>query len=118
LQRARAQGLKVNTLLALLAKHASAELPPSLVKAIRRWEQRGNEARLERRLILRLSRPEVLDELRRSQAGRYLGEVLGPTAVVVKEGAAAQIFSALTSLGLLAEDATESDIIVREDNHK
>lgn len=103
LKKAQAQGLKVSQLLSLLAKHASAEIPPVFVKALKRWEVNGTEARVETQAILRVSRPEVLDELRKSKAGRFLGELLGPTAVIVKGGAVPKVLAALAELGLLAE---------------
>jgi hypothetical protein len=107
LARAKEQGLKVEQLLSLLAKH-SAGIPPVLVKALKRWEVNGTEARVERQVVLRVSRPEVLDELRKSKAARFLGESLGPTSVIVKAGAVSQVMAALAELGLLAEDRSES----------
>jgi hypothetical protein len=109
LARAGRQGLKVNQLLRLLAKNAAAEIPPAFIRALKRWERSGSEARIETRAILRVSRPEVLDELRRSKAGRFLGEVLGPAAVVVKEGAVPQVLAALAELGLLVEEVRGED---------
>jgi hypothetical protein len=105
LKSANEQGLKVGQLLTLLAKNASAEIPPTFVRALKRWEANGTEARLETQTVLRLSRPGVLEELRKSKAGRFLGETLGPTAVVVKPGAGGRVLAALAELGLLAEDA-------------
>ncbi|MEW6092891.1 MAG: helicase-associated domain-containing protein, partial [Chloroflexota bacterium] len=104
LKRAREQGLKVSQLLSLLAKNASAEIPPAFVKALKRWEIKGTEARLETQTVLRVSRSEVLDELRKSKAGRFLGESLGPAAVIIKPGAQSKVLAALAELGLLAED--------------
>ena len=106
LRRAREQGLKVEHLLALLAKHAEAGIPPTLVKALKSWESRGTEARLQSQVILRVSRPEILEELRKSRAARFLGESLGPTSVVIKSGAQSKVLAALTEMGLLAEDET------------
>jgi hypothetical protein len=103
LMKAKAQGLKVGQLLGLLAKNAAAEIPPAFVKALKRWEANGTEARLETQTILRVSRPEVLDELRKSKAARFLGEILGPTTVVVKPRAQAKVLSALAEMGMLAE---------------
>ena len=91
-------------LLALLAKHADAGIPPTLVKALKSWESGGTEARLQSQVILRVSRPEILEELRKSRAGRFLGESLGPTSVVIKSGAQSKVLAALTEMGLLAED--------------
>lgn len=106
LTKAKEQGLKVEHLLALLAKHADAGIPPVLVKALKRWEANGTEARAETQVVLRVSQPEVLKELRRSKAARFLGEPLGPTAVVIKPGAQSKVMAALAELGLLAEDDT------------
>ncbi|MBI2757409.1 MAG: helicase-associated domain-containing protein [Chloroflexi bacterium] len=107
LTKAKEQGLKVEHLLALLAKHSDAGIPPVLVKALKRWEVNGTEARAETQIVLKVSRPEVLEELRRSKAARFLGEPLGPTTVIVKGGAIQKVMDALTELGLLAEDLTE-----------
>jgi hypothetical protein len=103
LTKAKEQGLKVEHLLALLAKHADAGIPPVIVKALKRWEVNGTEARVETQVVLRVSRPEVLEEMRRSKAAKYLGEILGPTTIVVKSGAIQKVMEALTELGLLTE---------------
>jgi Helicase conserved C-terminal domain len=107
LSRAKEQGLKVEHLLVLLAKHADAGIPPTLVKALKRWEANGTEARAETQIVLRVGRPEILDQLRKSKAARFLGEPLGPAAVVIKSGAQSKIMAALGELGLLGEDTTE-----------
>lgn len=106
LARAKKQGLKSEHLTGILQKHASAPLPPPFVRALQRWEANGVEARLESLIVLKVSRPEVLNELRASKAGRFLGEILGPTTVAVKEGAQPKVLAALAEMGLLAEAAT------------
>ena len=103
LTRAKEQGLKVEHLLALLAKHSDAGIPPTLVRALKRWEVNGTEARVQTQIILKVSKPEVLEEMRRSKAARFLGEVLSPTTVIVKSGAIQKVMEALTELGFLAE---------------
>ncbi|MFA5874170.1 MAG: hypothetical protein WC832_09390, partial [Anaerolineales bacterium] len=107
LKKAGEQGLKVSQLLSLLAKNVPAEIPPAFVRALKRWELNGTEARVEVQTVLRVSRPEVLEELRKSKAGRFLGEMLGPVTVVVKPGAQTKVLAALAELGLLAEEVHE-----------
>ena len=107
LSKAREQGLKVEHLLSLLIRHTDAGIPPSLVKALKRWEANGTEARLQTQVILKVSKPEVLEEMRKSKAARFLGEVLSPTTVIVKSGAIQKVMEALTELGLLTEDLSE-----------
>jgi hypothetical protein len=106
LKKAKEQGLKVEHLMVLLSKHAAAGIPPVLVKAFKRWDVNGTEARAETQIVLRVSRPEVLEELRKSKAARFLGEPLGPTTVVIKTGAQSKVMAALAELGMLAEDTT------------
>jgi hypothetical protein len=102
LARARQQGLNTNHLLLLLRRH-SAAVPPTLARAVDRWEQNGPEARLERVVVLRLSTPDLLAALRSSRAARFLGEPLGPTTVIVKEGAADKVLAVLAEMGYLGE---------------
>jgi hypothetical protein len=102
LARAREQGLRVGHLLSLLRRHALT-VPPSLAKALDRWEEHGSEARLERLLILRLRSPEMLQALRTSRAARYLGDPLGPTTVIVKPGAGEKVIAALAEMGYMGE---------------
>jgi hypothetical protein len=44
-----------------------------------------------------------MEEMRKSKAGKYLGEMLSPTAVIVKSGAIQKVLAELAELGLLAE---------------
>ena len=103
LTKAKEQGLKPEHLLALLVKHTKDKVPPSLVKALKRWEVNGTEARVQTQVILKVSKPEVLEEMRKSKAARFLGEVLSPTTVIVKSGAIQKVMDALTELSLLTE---------------
>ncbi len=103
LTHAKEQGLKAEQLLAMLVKHTNGNVPPSFVKALKRWEVNGTEARVQTQVILKVSKPEVLEEMRRSKAARFLGEILSPTTVVVKSGAIQKVMDALTELGLLTE---------------
>ncbi len=110
LKRAAEQGLKVSHLLGLLAKHTGGQVPPVFVKALQRWEANGTEARVESLTVLKVSKPEVLNELRASKAARFLGEILGPTTVVLQSGAEAKVMAALAEMGLLAEMNQNSEV--------
>jgi len=103
LTKAKEQGLKAEQLLALLVKYTKDTVPPAMVKALKRWATNGTEARVETQVILRLSKPEVLEEMRKSKAARFLGDVLSPTIVIIKSGAIQKVVDALAELGLLTE---------------
>jgi hypothetical protein len=104
LKRAKEQGLKAEHLLGILRKHASAPIPPPFVKALQRWEINGTEARIETLTVLKISKPEIMEELRKSKAARFLGEIIGPTTVVIQSEAQAKVLAALAEMGLLAEE--------------
>ncbi|NJD59506.1 MAG: hypothetical protein C3F13_04010 [Anaerolineales bacterium] len=103
LQKARKQGLSVNQLVSLLNHHAKV-VPPSLIKALARWEQHGSEARLEEMVVLRVDSEEVIQALRKSRASRFLGETVGPTTIAIKPGAVDKVLGALAELGYLGEN--------------
>jgi hypothetical protein len=94
----------VEHLLTLLARHAGAGIPAPVTKALKRWEQAGTEARTESQVVLRVSRPEIIKELRASRAARFLGQPLGPTAIIIKPGAQGRVIAALAEMGILALD--------------
>jgi hypothetical protein len=102
LNNAKRQSLQISHLLALLNRYASA-VPPILVKALERWDERGTEARIEQAFVLRLSSPDILKQLRASRAARFLGAPLGPTAIIVKPGAREKIIAALAEMGYIGE---------------
>jgi len=108
LARARLQGLRINQLVLLLRRYAST-VPPNLVKALERWEERGAEAHLERMLVLRVRSPELLHELRVSRAERFLGDPLGPTTIAVKPGAWEKVLGILAEMGFLGEWTIEKE---------
>jgi hypothetical protein len=103
LKRAAGQGLKASHLLSLLAKQTGGQIPPVFARALQRWESNGTEARIETLTVLKVSKPELLNELRASRVARFLGEIIGPTTVVIQAGAQSKVMAALAELGLLAE---------------
>ncbi len=106
LTHAKEQGLKAEQLLSLLVKYTNGNVPPALVKALKQWDVHGTEARVEKLLVLRVNRPEILEEMRKSKASKFLGEILSPTAVIIKSGAESKVLAALAELGLLSEIET------------
>ncbi len=103
LQHAQDQGLKVDQLLKLLQKHSASRLSKNVIKAIKRWDEQGIEASIGHHLILRVHNPEILKELKRSKAARFLGDSLSPTSAIVNPGAWSKVQKALGELGVLTE---------------
>ncbi len=107
LERARQQGLRSAHLIRLLRKAGSDPLPPPLVQAIERWEQRGVEARLQQAVLLRVENPAILAALRKSRLSRHILEEISPSLVLVRPTAKKAILAELARLGYLGVDEAE-----------
>ena len=104
LQAASEQGLETHHLLAILTMAGEGPLPPALSHAVKRWALQGQEAGMEHVLIVRVSRSEILDELRKNKAtSRYILERLGPTTAVVHENAWPKFIKAAAENRILIE---------------
>jgi hypothetical protein len=103
LAAARTQGLFPSHLLKLLQRFCITPPRPSLARALQRWEEAGTEAIVESVEMLRVTSPIVLNRLRDSQAARFLGEPLGPTAIILKAGTRDMVLRTLADMGYLAE---------------
>lgn len=103
LAAARKQTLRVTHLETLLRKYGSVPPTPSLIRALQRWEDHGGEVSLEIMQVLRVTSPEILQEIMKSKAARYLAEPLGPTAIVMKPGAMEKVTRLLIESGYLGE---------------
>jgi hypothetical protein len=103
LAAARKQNLRVSHLETLLRKYGSVPPTPGLIRALQRWEDNGSEVSLESMQVLRVTSPEILKEIMKSKAARYLAEPLGPTAVVMKPGTKEKVTRLLIESGYLGE---------------
>lgn len=102
LSQAAQQGLKTSHLETLLRKYGQ-KLPPSLSQALDQWDKHGRQAYIHPCVILRVDTPEILQELRQSPAGRFLGDLLGPTAVIINSSAVDKVSAMLARLGYLSD---------------
>jgi hypothetical protein len=112
LTRAAHKGITVPRILDFLQRAAggpaAAQAQPAwegLSGALRRWEGRGSEAVLREAAVLKLSNAELLDLLRGTPSVRdYLGEAVGPAAVLVKKDGLLALRAALAALGILVDE--------------
>lgn len=104
LGNAREQGLELRHILAILTQAGGETLPPTLSSAIKRLAAHGQEARLEQLVIVRVSKPELLDTLRAARStARYIVERLSPTTAVIPESAQLAFIRAAAEQRILVE---------------
>lgn len=111
LREAAEQGLKVSHLLQLFQQAKTKNIPPSLVQQLERWEKYGSEATLEKVILLRLARPELLPLLQKNQrTSQCILAVLNNQNLLLKPGKVEQMRLGLAELGLLADVKIDSDV--------
>jgi hypothetical protein len=103
LKNATNQGLQAEQLSTLLARHAGGALSASLVTALQRWTTNGSQASLKQVVLLRVTSPEIMIEIRNSPIGRFLGEPINPTTVILPATAVEKIIPRLMELGYICE---------------
>lgn len=103
LKNATCQGLQAEQLSTLLTRHAGGSLPASLVTALQHWNTNGSQASLKPVVLLRVTSPEIMVEIRNSPVGRFLGEPLSPTTVILPATAVEKIIPRLMELGYICE---------------
>jgi hypothetical protein len=105
LARARRQGVTAEQVIAFLVRASDRRVPPKVLDGLRRWRDRSGAVRLERGVILRVKRPEILTTLRGDPiVAPLLGETLGPQAVLVPQANAQRVRHWLVEQGYLDEE--------------
>lgn len=107
LLKAEEQGLHLNQLLQLLEKEKAAVVPESLRRLEERWSRHGQEAVIQKVLLLRFSREEACTEFLKQAAGRFTLEENNSLSVVIKEKQLDGIVRLLNEMGILAEISTD-----------
>ncbi|MBN1679504.1 MAG: helicase-associated domain-containing protein [Anaerolineae bacterium] len=105
LQRAAQQGIEADAIRAFLRRSGGHALADSIDHLLDRWAQGGQaEAWLTHAVVLRTESPETMRTIQDTpDLRRYLGAALGPTAVLVRAGQEADLFSALQHHGILVD---------------
>jgi hypothetical protein len=107
LERARQQGLEIKHLITLLRKSTGGQIPPTLLQALERWERLGFQTSLEKVILLRVASKEMIANLSKTRAGRFLGEKINDTMVIIKPGGEGAVRDALAECGYLPDSRLE-----------
>jgi len=103
LKKAEEQGLRLSQLLQLLEREKALAVPESLRRLEERWSLYGQEALIEKVLLLRFTQADARTAFLKQAAGRFTLEELSPLSFVVNEKQLDGIIRLLNELGILAE---------------
>jgi hypothetical protein len=105
LQRAADQDIQADAIRAFLRRVSGGELPAGFVKLLDQWEKTGQaDVWMTHAVILRTNTPDSMQAITDTpELRRYLGAMLGPTAVIVRAGQETDLAAALQQRGILVE---------------
>lgn len=101
LEEARRQNLQASQLIQLLHTQAEQPLPPGILQAIQHWERDAGATLLQQSWLLRLESAEVMQNLQKTGAARYILEELTPTTCLIRAGGIESIQNTLAEMGYL-----------------
>ena len=100
--RALRNGVTADQMVAFLARVTNNRTPLKVVETLRTWGARQDTVKIEQAHLLRLKRESLVDELRQNSALRpLLGEVIGPTTILIPPDNVAEVRRILIELGYL-----------------
>jgi hypothetical protein len=104
LERAKAQRITPERILEFLERTSGAPVPEALAGALRRWGTHGTEAWAQPAMVLRVVRPELLEQITDSPRTRkYIRETVSSTVVLVAPRDWPEMLAALLEMGVLPE---------------
>lgn len=105
LERAKAQRITPERIVEFLERTSGAPAPESLAGALRRWGTRGTETWAQQCVVLRVARPELMDQLTGSPRTRkYIRETVSSTVALVATRDWPELSEALFEMGILPEE--------------
>ena len=108
LERAKAQRITPERVLEFLERTSRAPVPEVLAGALRRWGIRGTEAWAQHAMVLRVARPELLEQITASPRTRgYVRETVSSTVALVDPLDWPEMLAALLEMGVLPEVKVE-----------
>jgi hypothetical protein len=100
--KALRNGVTAEQMVAFLARATNNRTPLKVVETLRIWGNRQDTARIEQTALLRLKNEQLVTELQNNPTLRpLLGEVIGPTTILIPAENLAEVRRILTELGYL-----------------
>jgi len=106
-KRAEAQQISIGQIKILFQKYAKKPIPRNIIAALNRWDKNQSQISLERQIIIQVDSPDILDQIEKSPAKRYIIERINATSAVTSPNNIHRLENALMEMGYFAEISQE-----------
>jgi len=103
LRRAKTQHISIGQIKILFKKNAKKPIPRNILAALDRWENNQSQIYLERHILIQVDSPDILDQIEKSPAKRYISERINATVATTSPKNIHRLEDALMEMGYFAE---------------
>ena len=106
-RRAKAQHISTSQIKMLFQKSAKKPIPRNILVALDRWDKKQSQINLGKHILIRVVSPDILDQIEKSSAKRYIRERLNGTTAVTTPDDIRRLEDALIEMGYFADISHE-----------
>jgi hypothetical protein len=103
LRRAKTQHISIGQIKILFKKNAKKPIPRNILAALDRWDKNQSQIHLERLILIQVDSPDILDQIEKSPAKRYISERINATIATTSPTNLHRLEDALMEMGYFAE---------------
>ena len=91
----------------LFKKSAKKPIPRNILVALDRWDKKQSQINLEKHILIRVVSPDILDQIEKSSAKRYIRGRLNETTAVTTPNDIRRLEEVLIEMGYFADISHE-----------
>jgi len=103
IRRAITQNISTGQIKKLFKKYAKKPVPRNILEALDRWGKNQSQIKLGKYILIRVVSPDILDQIEKSSAKRYLCERINTTIAVISPNDIHSLEDALIEMGYFAD---------------
>ena len=103
LRRAKTQHISIGQIKTLFEKNAKKPIPRNILTALDKWDKNQSQIHLERLILIQVDSPDILDQIEKSPAKRYINERINATTATTSPNNIHRLEDALIEMGYFAE---------------
>lgn len=103
IRRAKTQLISTGQIKKLIQKSAKKPAPANILEALNRWNKRQSQINLEKHFLIRVVSSDILDQIEKSVAKRYIQERLSATTATIKSNDVHRLKDALIEMGYFSD---------------
>jgi len=103
IRRAKTQHISTDQIKMLFQKYAKKPIPRNILVALNRWDKKQSQIHLGKHILIRVASPDILDQIEKSSAKRFISERINATTAVTTPNDIHRLEDALIEMGYFTD---------------